>query len=56
VIVIHPAFDVAVQAQLAPVVTVVEPVPPLAPMSWVVGAIENVHAVVAAAACDTVNV
>jgi hypothetical protein len=40
VIVTHAAFDAAVHAQPLVVVTVVDPLPPVASMVWLVGEIE----------------
>jgi hypothetical protein len=62
--VIQAALDVAVHAQLAPVVTATVPLPPVESTFWLDGEIEKVHAGGggggggggAAAACDTVNV
>ena len=58
--VIHDAFDAAVHAQPAVVVTFVEPLPPVESTSWRVGEIAYVQGAggggAGAAACDTVNV
>jgi hypothetical protein len=62
VIVIHDAFDAAVQAHVAAdAVTAIDPDPPTSDTDWSDGAIVKVHAGgggggVGAAACDTVNV
>ena len=49
------AFELAIQLQPVPVaVTITVPLPPAAPMFWLVGAIVNEHA--ASPSCVTVNV
>jgi hypothetical protein len=55
-IVIHAAFDVAIQAQPLFAVTPTLPLPPLASTDWLVGEIANVHGGGGgggAAACET---
>jgi hypothetical protein len=45
-------FELAVHAQVAPAVTATDPLPPVAEIVWLVGAMPNVHG----AACPTVSV